>query len=45
VPIGDLVFANVIDVGRRAAQGDLGASVVEVRALPARALPFAVIRD
>jgi len=45
VPIGDLVFANVIDVGRRAAQGDMGASVVEVRALPARALPFAVIRD
>ena len=45
MPIGDLVFANVIDVGRRAAQGDLGASVVEVRALPARALPFAVIRD
>jgi len=45
VPIGDLVFANVIDVGRRAAQGDMGASVVEVRTLPARALPFAVIRD
>jgi len=45
VPIGDLVFANVIDVERRAAQGDMGASVVEVRALPARALPFAVVRD
>jgi len=45
VPIGDLVFANVIDVERRAAEGDMGASVVVVRALPARALPFALIRD
>jgi len=45
VPIGDLVFANVIDVERRAAEGDMGASVVEVRALPARALPFAIVRD
>jgi hypothetical protein len=44
VPIGDLVFANVIDATQRAAQGDMGESVVSVRSLPGRALPFDVVR-
>jgi len=44
VPIGDLVFANVIDATQRAAQGDMGESVVYVRSLPGRALPFDVLR-
>src|SRR6266571_1973320 len=44
VPIGDLVFANVIDATQRAAQGDMGDSVVYVRSLPGRALPFDVLR-
>jgi hypothetical protein len=45
VPIGDLVFANVIDTASRAAQGDLGQSIVNVRSLPGRALPFDVVRS
>jgi hypothetical protein len=44
VPIGDLVFANVIDASQRAAQGDLGQSVVYARTLPGRTLPFDVVR-
>jgi hypothetical protein len=45
VPIGDLVFANVIDSASRVAQGDMGQSVVYVRSLPARSLPFDVVRS
>jgi hypothetical protein len=45
VPIGDLVFANVIDTASRAAQGDLGQSIVYARTLPGRALPFDVVRS
>lgn len=45
MPIGDLVFANVIDTPSRAAQGDMGQSVVYVRSLPGRALPFDVLRS
>jgi hypothetical protein len=45
VPIGDLVFANVIDTAARAAQGDMGQSVVYVRSLPGRTLPFDVVRS
>jgi hypothetical protein len=45
VPIGDLVFANVIDTASRAAQGDMGQSFVNVRSLPGRALPFDVVRS
>src|SRR5262249_57549948 len=45
VPIGDLVFANVIDTASRAAQGDMGQSVVYVRTLPGRTLPFDVVRS
>jgi hypothetical protein len=44
VPIGDLVFANVIDASQRAAQGDMGQSVVYARTLPGRTLPFDVVR-
>jgi hypothetical protein len=44
VPIGDLVFANVIDSALRAAQGDMGQSVVYARTLPGRTLPFDVVR-
>jgi hypothetical protein len=45
VPIGDLVFANVLDAARRAAEGDSASGAVFVRALPARALPFDILRD
>lgn len=45
MPIGDLVFANVLDAARRAAEGDSASGAVYVRALPARALPFDILRD
>lgn len=44
MPIGDLVFANVIDASQHAAQGDMGQSVVYARTLPGRTLPFDVVR-
>jgi hypothetical protein len=44
VPIGDLVFANVIDASQHAAQGDMGQSVVYTRSLAGRSLPFDVVR-
>jgi hypothetical protein len=45
VPAGELIFANVLDVRQRAAEGDMAGGLVYLLALPARALPFSVIRD
>jgi hypothetical protein len=38
-------LANVLDVRQRAAEGDMADGLVYLLSLPARALPFAVIRD
>jgi hypothetical protein len=45
MPSGELVFANVLDVRQRAAEGEMANGLVYLLAVPARALPFAVIRD
>jgi hypothetical protein len=45
VPAGELIFANVLDVRQRAAEGDAANGLVYLMGLPARALPFAIIRD
>jgi hypothetical protein len=45
VPAGELIFANVMDVRQRAAEGDVANGLVYLLSLPSRALPFAVIRD
>jgi hypothetical protein len=42
---GELIFANVIDVQQRAAQGDAAAGTVFIVASGSRALPFVCIRD
>jgi hypothetical protein len=45
VPAGELIFANVLDVRQRAAFGDMADGLIYLLSVPARALPFAVIRD
>jgi hypothetical protein len=45
VPGGELIFANVLDLRQRAAEGDMANGLVYLLTLPARALPFAVVRD
>ncbi len=45
MPAGELIFANVLDIRQRAAGGDIPDGMVYLLSLPARALPFAVIRD
>jgi hypothetical protein len=45
VPSGELIFANVLDVRQRAAQGEMAEGLVYLLAVPSRALPFSVIRD
>jgi hypothetical protein len=45
VPAGELIFANVLDVRQRDAEGDRAMGMVYLLTLPARALPFVVIRD
>jgi hypothetical protein len=45
MPSGELVFANVLDVRQREAEGDLVDGLVYLLSVPARALPFAVLRD
>jgi hypothetical protein len=45
VPSGELIFANVLDVRQRGAEGDMANGLVYVLALPARALPFVIVRD
>jgi hypothetical protein len=45
VPAGELIFANVLDVRQRAAEGDMANGLVYLLSVGTRALPFAVIRD
>jgi hypothetical protein len=45
MPVGELIFANVLDMRQRAADGDLAEGLVYLLSVPARALPFVVIRD
>src|SRR5207249_9746865 len=45
MPAGELIFANVLDLRQRAAEGEVAEGLVYLLSLPARALPFAVIRD
>src|SRR3989475_5243110 len=45
MPAGELIFANVLDVRQRAAEGDAAEGLVYLLSVPARALPFAVLRD
>jgi hypothetical protein len=45
VPAGELIFANVLDVRQRAAEGDAANGLVYLLGVPSRPLPFAVIRD
>ena len=45
MPDGELIFANVLDLRQRASEGDMADGFVYLLALPARALPFVVVRD
>ena len=45
MPRGELIFANVLDVRQRAASGEMADGLVYLVSVPARALPFSVIRD
>jgi hypothetical protein len=45
MPVGELIFANVLDVRQRATEGDMAEGLVYLLSVPARALPFVVIRD
>lgn len=45
MPAGELTFANVLDVRQRAAEGDMADGLVYLLSVPARTLPFVVIRD
>jgi hypothetical protein len=45
VPAGELIFANVLDVRQRAAEGDLANGLIYLLNAPARALPFVILRD
>jgi hypothetical protein len=45
VPAGELIFANVLDVRQRAAEGDMASGLVYLLAPGTRALPFVVVRD
>jgi hypothetical protein len=45
MPAGELIFANVLDVGQRAVEGDLAPGVVLIVAAGSRALPFVCLRD
>jgi hypothetical protein len=45
VPAGELIFANALDVRQRAAFGEMVDGMVYLLTVPARALPFSIIRD
>jgi hypothetical protein len=45
VPVGELIFANVLDVRQRAVEGDTAQGLVYLLSTGARALPFVVVRD
>jgi hypothetical protein len=45
MPRGELIFANVLDVRQRAAEGETAEGLVYLVSVPSRALPFLVVRD
>ena len=45
MPAGELIFANVLDVRLRQSAGEMADGLVYLLGVPARALPFVVIRD
>lgn len=45
MPAGELIFANVLDVRQRAAEGDMANGLVYTFGPKARTFPFAVVRD
>jgi hypothetical protein len=45
VPAGELIFANVLDVRQRAASGEAADGLVYLLTVPARSLPFVIVRD
>jgi hypothetical protein len=45
MPPGELIFANVLDLRQRAADGDMADGLIYLLSVPSRALPFVVIRD
>ena len=45
MPAGELIFANVLDVRQRAADGERADGLIYLLNVPARALPFAILRD
>ncbi len=45
MPAGELIFANVLDVRQRAAEGDMANGLVYSLAPGTRAFPFAILRD
>lgn len=42
---GELIFANVLDVRQRAADGEAADGLVYLLSVPSRALPFVIVRD
>lgn len=45
MPAGELIFANVLDVRQRDAAGEMADGLVYLLTVPARALPFVIVRD
>ena len=45
MPAGELIFANILDVRQRAAEGELANGLIYLLSVPARALPFVIVRD
>jgi hypothetical protein len=45
VPAGELIFANVLDIRQRAAEGDMANGLIYLPAVPSRAFPFVILRD
>lgn len=45
MPVGELIFANVLDLRQRAVEGDMAQGLVYLLSTGARALPFVVVRD
>jgi hypothetical protein len=45
VPAGELIFANVLDVRQQAVDGERADGLIYLLGVPARALPFAILRD
>jgi len=45
MPAGELILANVLDVRQREAEGEMANGLIYLLSLPARALPFVIVRD